>query len=223
MFFNNWSGQLFALRLLQGRLAELRESVALVVDSKPGLVAWRVALAYLCHETGDVERAEEIFREVTGPPLDSLPVDGLWLFTMCLLSDLALYLDDRRRYDELERLLRPFADRTVIVAYAAFSFGPVALRLGLLGVARGDFDQAEVDLRAALESSRSVGSWPWVAAAEVGLAFLCDMRGGPGDRERARALRDSVSGAARENGWSVVGRHTAGVIAPARPAPVSPW
>ncbi|MEY2569760.1 MAG: hypothetical protein QOE63_110, partial [Acidimicrobiaceae bacterium] len=128
LFFSNWSGQLFALRLMQGRLAELREVVELVVESKPGLVAWRVAYAYLCHETGDIDGAEQVYRQVVGPPLESLPFDGLWLFTMCLLTDLALYLDDRRRYDDLERLLRPFVDRTIIVGYAAFSFGPVALR-----------------------------------------------------------------------------------------------
>jgi tetratricopeptide (TPR) repeat protein len=225
MFFTNWSGQLFALRALEGRLGELQESVEMVVASKPGLLAWRVALAYLYEAIGDSDRAEALYREIVGPPLDTLPVDGLWLFTACLLAELAVRLDDSEKLVELEQLLRPCADRIVIVAYAAFSFGPVALRLGMLATKLGEHQRAERDLRDAIELSRASGAWPWVAAAELELAALYDVRHQPGDRQRARALRDAVGEAARENGWDGVLQRVqrASPAAPAKSAPISPW
>ena len=220
MFFTNWSGQLFALRLLEGRAAELREAIEMVVAAKPGLLAWRAALAVLCAETGDHERAAELYRELTSPSLSTLPVDGLWPFTMCLLAEVALHLDDRARFDEFEALLRPWADRHVVVAYAAFSYGPVALRLGALAIGRGDLDQAERDLRQALDASRSMGAWPWVATVELAMAELAAQRG---DAARARSLRTSVMAAAKANAWGGLTRPTAAAPVPRRRAPVSPW
>jgi tetratricopeptide (TPR) repeat protein len=225
MFFTNWSGQLFALRALEGRLADLRESVEMVVASKPGLLAWRVALAYLYEAIGERDRAEALYREIVGPPLETLPVDGLWLFTTCLLAELAVRLDDTEHLAEIEQLLRPCADRTVIVAYAAFSFGPVALRLGMLATKLDEHERAERDLRNAIEQSRASSAWPWVAAAELELAELYEVRHQSGDRERARALRHAVAEAARENGWLGLLRRapSAPPPAPAKPTPISPW
>lgn len=225
MFFTNWSGQLFALRSLGGRLGELRESVEMVVASKPGLLAWRAALAYLYDAIGERERAEAIYRDIVTPPLSTLPVDGLWLFTTCLLAELAVQFDDTEHMADLEQLLRPCADRTVIVAYAAFSFGPVALRLGMLATKLGEHQRAERDLREAIELSRASGAWPWVASAELALAALYEVRHQPGDRERASALREAVGEAARENGWSglLTRAQSTPPASPARYAPVSPW
>jgi hypothetical protein len=224
MFFTNWSAQLFALRMLQGRLAELRESVEMVSVTRPGIHGWRIALAYLYEVTGDRASALQLYRELTAPSAKPIPDDGLWLFSTCLLTDLAVRLEDHDRFDDLEQRLRPHADELVIVAYAAFGLGPAAMRLGMLNTQLGRYEQAERDLRAAIDLARSSASWPWLAASELELAVLYDARGLPGDRERARGLRETVTEAATANGWNgLLGRAVGPPAAPARNAPVSPW
>jgi tetratricopeptide (TPR) repeat protein len=223
MLVTNWSAQLFALRLLQGRVGELIPSIETVIEQRPGILAWRAALALACEETGDRARARALYEEVVGPGLVSLPYDMVWGVTCCVLAELACAFGDVERATDLATLLRPFADVEVVGAYGAFCFGPVSLRLGMLARVAGDLTSAADQLEQALAHSTAMGARPWVVAAKLQLALLAEQRGAPGDAPNARQLRAEALAEAEAGGWGFfVLRARTGAL-PTRTAPVSPW
>jgi tetratricopeptide (TPR) repeat protein len=223
MLVTNWSAQLFGLRLLQGRVGELISSLETVVQDRPGILAWRAALALAYEEIGDRDRARVLYDDVVGPGLASLPYDMVWSVTCCFLTEMAVALGDRERCEELAALLRPFASLEVVGAYGAFCFGPVALRLGMLARVLGDHADAESFLRQALDHSTAMGARPWVVAARLELATLEEEMGRPGAAPAARQARADALAEAEAGGWGFFVRRAKAAAQPTRAAPVSPW
>jgi hypothetical protein len=225
MLVTNWSAQLYALRMLQGRLPELRTTVEAVVDAKPGILGWRSALAVLYEEIGEREHARAVYEELVTDVLVVLPYDMLWPLTMVQLADLCTRFDDERRAPTLYESLLPWRDTNVVVGYSAFFYGGVGQRLGQLAALQGLHAEAEACLVDAAQRARAIGAAPWAATAECELAFALERRRTSRDRERARALRAHVLDTATQNGWGGIARRAGHVTdAPTRPAaPVSPW
>ena len=223
MLVTNWSAQLFGLRLLQGRVGELISSLESVVEERPGILAWRAALALAYEEVGDRDRARALYDDVVGPGLATLPYDMVWSITCCFLAELAVAFGDRERSEELAALLRPFAELEVVGAYGAFCFGPVALRLGMLARVLGDHDDAERFLQQALAHSTAMGARPWVVGAQLELAALAEDAERPGAAAASRQARADALAEAEAGGWGFFVRRAKAAAQPTRSAPVSPW
>jgi len=94
-------------------------------------------------------------------------------------------------------VMRPYAGTVVVVrAPAAACVGPADHYLGLLAETIGDLALAEVHHDAALRLARSMGSPPFVAAAEMELARTVRRRRPTAEKERvAGLLRNALVGA----------------------------
>src|SRR4029077_5712399 len=68
-----WAAQIFAVRLFDGRLAELCELVDTTADSAPARPFWGAAAAFMHLELQDPERAEMHFRCLRREGFSKLP------------------------------------------------------------------------------------------------------------------------------------------------------
>ncbi|GAA1535420.1 BTAD domain-containing putative transcriptional regulator [Nocardioides humi] len=127
------AGQLLGLRLTQGRLEELTETLELLVAGQPGVPAWHAALALAAMAAG---RPASLVRRHATLALEEVPEDSTWLATHVIGARAAATAGDRelaRRY--LERL-RPWTDRAVWQGTCCY--GPVDTALAVLHRALGD-------------------------------------------------------------------------------------
>ena len=132
-----YGGQLLALRMAQGRLGELVETLEVLLADQPGVPAWNAALALALADGGDRTRA----RDLAAAALDDVDEDFTWLAAHLIGGRAAARCDDDelvRRY--LERL-QPWSGR--VCWQGTCAYGPVDTVLFLLHRALGDHDAAE--------------------------------------------------------------------------------
>jgi DNA-binding SARP family transcriptional activator len=146
-------GQLFQIRLHQGRLAEIDGELRLVADQLPGA---RAAYAYLCCEAGRKDDAASEVGILMGGGPESLARDASWPLAVALLSETVVRLGDARRAAALESELAPTPDQHL--AHFGYYLGPVAYYLGILRGAQSDRRGAKVWLARAEHSARAFGA-----------------------------------------------------------------
>jgi tetratricopeptide (TPR) repeat protein len=142
-------GQLGAIRLLQGRLAELEQPLHELSDAQPHMPAWHAVLAKIAADAGQAEVAAERARAALGSPLLRSSRDQQWSTVMVLLADVQLTLGDRAAAALLLARLRPYSG--LVTWNTACSLGPFDLTIGRLEAMLGRLDDAERHLRAAVE------------------------------------------------------------------------
>lgn len=169
--FTWFAGQLFTLRMLQGRLAEIvdqvRDQVTSVAD---GIPSWRAALALTLARTGDHDGAAAILEEYAADDFERIPRDMLWLNG---LHYFVMTCDALGREDvagALYGLLLPYSG--MVASNGTIGAGPVDLHLGVLAILRRQHDVAERHLTAAAALCRRVDAPVWLELAEERLATL---------------------------------------------------
>ncbi len=187
--------QLFALRMMQGRLREVEQSLEEFARRYPAAPVWRAAAAFASAAMGRTEHARRAFEALSGSGLAEVPRDGEWLSTVALLIRTGALLGDAPRTAELGRLLEPYADRSVIAGRGATTFGPVSRFVAIAAIADGRYADAIPYLEAALATARQWGADPLVAAVRVELADALERAGV--QSERARVLRAKGIGSAQ--------------------------
>lgn len=226
--------QLFALRMMQGRLSEVHQSLEEFARRYPAAPVWRAAAAYAMAVVGRTEHARRAFEALSGSGLAEVPRDGEWLSTVALLIRTGALLGEARRTAELGELLVPYADRSVVTGRGATCLGPVSRFVAIAAATDGRIEEAIPHLEAALETARQWGADPLVAALRIELADLLTRAGR--DPERAQSLRNQGLESARASGlqgvlerWdtkpdSATAPAPPGAVpvAPAGPAPPSP-
>jgi len=80
--------------------------------------------------------------------------------------------------------------------------GSVWACLGELASGLGRHDDAVAHYERAIEIEEAAGLAPAALASRAGLARACTLRGGPGDAERAAALRDRVNADSADRGYA---------------------
>ena len=179
--------QIFHVRLLQGRPAEMRSASEAYADAFPGVPALRCGLALVYCELGQAQAARRELETIAGDDFGAVPRDFVWLSAMDLLSGVCAYLGDEARAATLYELLRPYADRFVIASAFAVPRGSVSRLLGVLAATQSRLDEAEVHFEVALERDATGPVAPLVESRH-GLARTLLARGEPGDRDRALGL-----------------------------------
>ena len=187
--------QLFALRMMQGRLGEVEQSLEEFARRYPAAPVWRAAAAYASAVIGRTDHARRAFEALCAGGLAEVPRDGEWLSTVALLLRTGALLGDARRTSELGELLVPYADRAVVAGRGATCFGPVSRFVATAAVTDGRYADAIPYLEAALETARQWGADPLVAAIRVELADALERAGV--DASRARMLRGQGIGSAQ--------------------------
>ena len=139
-----WAAQIFAVRLFDGRLAELRDLVDSSADATPSRPIWRAAAAFMHLELQDPEQAEVHFRHLRRIGFSQLPHTVDRPLTLAMLSWVAAEIGSVADARELRRQLRPYRDFLIVLGTAAPSVcaGPAAYPLAMLEARLGRTDAA---------------------------------------------------------------------------------
>jgi DNA-binding SARP family transcriptional activator len=183
--------QLFFLRMLQGRLAELESAVFAYVQSFPRQPAWRCALAFLHAQLGHHDSARALIDELATGEFSAIPQDNIRFVALTLLAEAAAMSGAAPHLPVLERLLSPYAGVCILSPDAAW-LGPVDRVLGLLAAAQGRADEGLRRLTAAGECCERVRAASFLAVTRLDEADVRLARGEPGDEDAARACARSA-------------------------------
>src|SRR5262249_61505604 len=118
-----WRVQRFALRLEDGRLAELEPAIRRSVEEFPTRPLFGCLLARLLTELGDEDQARSVFEQLAAGRFAVIPVNNDLLLSLGHLADVAWFLRDAGRGAVLHALLLPH--RGLVVATLEPSTGAV--------------------------------------------------------------------------------------------------
>ena len=180
--------QLFHLRLMQGRLGELKDAVKAAVEQYPALPGPRCALAALYAELGLEDEARAEFESFAVDDFAALPQDFTWLDAASYLAPTCAFLSDAARAWILYQRLAPYAEYCVFAGWATAFGGPVSGYLGLLAATMASWEDAERHFVDAVDLCARLGARPFDARLRHDYARMLVARGKPGDRERAVEL-----------------------------------
>jgi tetratricopeptide (TPR) repeat protein len=200
-----FGAQLFQLRWHQGRLQELEPAVAQLSRAVGSFGPWRIALALLYAENGQLAQARAEIDSLAVDNFRQLPRGRFWMVSMVLLAQACTLIGDRERAAAVYELLAPFAERPGVMAFANVCTGSNERPLGILCTTLGRWDEAGARFERALARNRAMGALPWVARTQVEYADLLSRRDAPGDRERATAMNAEAQAAAAELGLKLPG------------------
>ena len=207
--------QRFALRLEDGRLAELEPAIRRSVAEFPTRPLFGCLLARLLTELGDQDQARPVFEQLAAGRFAGIPVNNDLLLSLSHLAEVAWFLRDAARGAVLHALLLPY--RGLVVDTQETSTGAVDRYLGLAALTAGDLPAAERHLRDALDLNTRIGARPWTVRTQADLAGLLLARDQPGDREQAIELLAAALGAARRLGMTAFTQRAADDLARAGP------
>jgi DNA-binding SARP family transcriptional activator len=158
-----WAAQIFAVRLFDGRLAELSDIVDAAADTSPARPIWRAAAAFMHLELGERDAAEAHLRRLRCTGLSTLPDTLDQPLTLALLAWVAAEVGSVADARELRRLLRPYRDLLIVqgAAAPAVCAGPCSYPLGMLEARLGRDDAACALLERAELVTTEIGAWRW--------------------------------------------------------------
>ena len=132
--------QRFALRLEDGRLAELEPAIRRSAEEFPTRPLFRCLLARLLTELGDQDQARSVFEQLAAGRFAGIPVNNDLLLSLSHLAEVAWFLRDAGSGAVLHGLLLPY--RGLVVDTLETSTGAVDRYLGLAALTAGDLETA---------------------------------------------------------------------------------
>lgn len=198
----SFAGEMIALRNEQLRLGELIEHFEMLGDAIEALPGWRTALAWAFLQAGRADEAREAVAAVRRDDFALLPRDANFIPALTVLAHMVGELQDADLAEDLERGLRPYEDRWVVLGAGSATLGPVAWCLGAAGLVRGDAEQSVRDFERGLQHSRALGSRPYEAHCLLGMALALRQRAENGDLERAHELQEQAIATGQELGMA---------------------
>jgi len=188
-----YGGQLAAIRVFQGREAELADLAASIAAS-PTLIPERersfaLAAALFSLRAGRSGAARAALDQLAREGIGALPRSSSWLTSMLAIVELASALHEAPVARAAYEALLPFAELPIMASLlAVVCFGSTHRLLGVAAATCGEYDRAVEHLTTAVSASERLGHRPAAiqAQAELGLARVARGRGD--DPARGRAL-----------------------------------
>jgi DNA-binding SARP family transcriptional activator len=153
----------------------------------PQIAAWRCLLAHMYVQFERTAQARQELEALAGADFCDLPRDVNWLPSLSALSEVVVFVGDVPRAHALHTLLSPYADRCVVIG-ALLCTGSVSRPLGLLATTLSRYEEAARHFERALRMNTQIRSPLWIATTQHDYAHMLLLRGGPGDRDKAREL-----------------------------------
>ncbi len=209
--FAIYGAQLANIRAQQGRIEELAPLIVDVAKQNPNVPAYQATLAGIRADSGHHDEASALLRRAAVDGFRSVPVDFVWLDTLCVYARAATVLEDGAVAGQLVALLDPYHRQ--IPFQGVNGALPVSCSLGRLLSVIGDYSGAERHLTDALETSRR-GRMAF-AEAEVKLAWGRTLlrKGDRSNAARARTLLLEAQGMATAGGYGAIERSCAAALA----------
>jgi hypothetical protein len=110
-------------------------------------------------------------------------------------------------------MLQPYAHQLVVGTFAGWVTGSVALYLGMLATAAGDWADADARFAAAAATHESIDAPAWLARTRLEWARMLRSRAEPGDDERADRFLGQAIDSAREMELANIERQAAELLA----------
>lgn len=153
-------GQLFAVWRIEGLPDDLRadmEGIArdLAITS-PYPLAHEAAVVLMLLQQGRRDEARQLFRRAVSR-MHTLEPDLLYVWSLALLAEGAIALEDAETAASVYEALLPYADRFVVAAGGVACLGSVSDRLGALAALQGNADAARIHLTDAVRAHRDGG------------------------------------------------------------------
>jgi DNA-binding SARP family transcriptional activator len=200
--FRWFAGQLFTIRLHQGRLDELVGALASAPPpegrSRTVPLITQAFLATIFTELGREQEARSAYERLMANDLTDVPFDFSWLAVVALAAAAAARLGDRPRAEGLTRMMAPY--RHGYVDMGSSWLGSAAHYLGLAHACVGDLDEAEACFRDALAAQRALDSQAWIARTKLEYAQVVFERGRDDDRRHGAELTEEALESARALG-----------------------
>jgi len=205
--FAIYGAQLANIRAQQGRLEELAALIVDVATQNPNVPAYQATLAGIRADSGHYDEAGVLLRRAALDDFGSMPVDLVWLDTLCIYARVATVLEDRAVAGQLVALLEPYHRQ--IPFQGVNGALPVSCSLARLLSVIGDHVGAERYLTEALETSRR-GRMVF-AETEIKLAWGRTLlrKGDRSDAAQARTLLLEAQGMASAGGYGAIERSCA--------------
>jgi class 3 adenylate cyclase/tetratricopeptide (TPR) repeat protein len=184
--------QIFYVRLLQGRVAELHASAQAVADHFSAIPALRCGLAAICCEGGRERDARREFERLVVNDFEDLPRDMFWLTCMDLLTDVCVFLGDGPRAAQLYDRLAPYAEQCIVEGAFAVLLGSAHRPLGMLAALLRRWDDAAEHFEQALAANARLGALRALAITQYEYARMLLDRDAGGDRDRAADLLEQA-------------------------------
>jgi hypothetical protein len=191
--------ELIVLRWEQGRMDEVEQALTDIYE-RTGIPMWRAALAVLAVESGDRRTAQAELAAMLDGGRDTMPLDDNWLAAMTFLSLACVETRDSERAAQLYEALLPYRGRIAVAGAGAACIAPVSHILGILSWTTGDLPTAVTLLEEAAEHSRTAGSEPWLARANMRLGMVLAELGDDADAARAEQLLSEARASAERLG-----------------------
>ncbi len=196
--------QLFAVRLLQGRLAELVEPSLQLTRRADTVAGHRPGAALALIAAGRLDEAREL---ALAEDLWSISLEQAWSIAMVLWAMVCSRLGIVERAAELYELLAPFSGQ--LGGNASTVFGSVDWALGTLAVTLERHEEAEGHFAAAAEIEERVGAPLFLARTRAAWAAALVSRGRPEDLDRAQSMLEEAHGTATRLGADGITREIA--------------
>jgi tetratricopeptide (TPR) repeat protein len=184
----SFAAQLAALRVEQGRFAEIEETVRVAAERYSLDPVLTASYAYVLAELGKLDRARELFEQSAEVGF----YDPAWATNpkvlLTLLANVAALLQDGERAALLYQRLLPFRGQLIVNVMAWTLQGAVEWPLGLLARTVGREREAVEHFERALERNGELGLRPFLVRTQLDYARLLLDRADSGDVERAREL-----------------------------------
>lgn len=202
--------QLFMVRHMQGRLAELDEMWSGVVSQWTGLPVMPAGLIIIKLAAGDEAAARELIRRFSADGIENIPRDLIWQITLALIGEGCAEIGEQRVAADLYELLLPYKSSTTVVGITV-NFGPLVRTLARLAASLERWDEAEEHFGEALASNDRQGFHAWTAWTRLNYGDMLLRRASTSsargdERERAVALLNEALAFAKEAGMGGVQR-----------------
>ncbi len=157
-----YGAQIAMVRLEQGRISELYDSLVAFANEFVESPVWQAALCYADIELGHMESARKIFDRLAAGRFSGIPRNFAYLAALAMLATACARLGDHARAEQLYDLLLPYADRHILTADRN-SWGSAAQYLGMLASMLGQHDEADAWFAQAAAANERMGACPWLA------------------------------------------------------------
>ena len=161
--------QMFTIRRVQGRLAEVVPVLQLAASNAGGV--WAPGLASLLVEVGRADDARAHYERLAADDFASIARDSLWPAALSFLADVCIALDDTERAPLLYDEMLVYRNQNLMVALT-ICFGPADRWLGGLAGLLGLAPDAEAHFQVACDLADQSGSPVWRAEAAARLGPL---------------------------------------------------
>lgn len=201
-------GNVFTIRLHQGRLVEVIDDMERCAKAFPGVRAFLGGAAAGAAEIGDLERCRALFDDLAAD-LDHVRFDLNWLTTIAMTAQAAAELRDAERAAQLRGLLEPY--RHQFVDNASTFFGSVEHYIGLVSSVLDDPAGVDRAFTAAVRAHEALRSPPLLARTQLEYARALARRD-PVPVDQVVALGRAAHGSAERHGLASVAARSADLL-----------